>query len=192
MKKADFDRTGTEANPKHTYVRVPIPSVSSKPEESFVLECWPPGHESPIHSHGNSHGVLKVLYGSVQLDIFSDLSPTITDPCASKSLQSGDVIFMEPDKNQTHQLRNANAGDQGCVVLQACRFASGVDAKTVQFSCLLEASNNEYIIGHATEIPPEDSCSLPLDVFVDQMRMEYQAKQSEGRPAPIENRRESL
>lgn len=30
-----------------------------------MLEIWPPGHSSPVHSHGNVFGVTRMLYGTL-------------------------------------------------------------------------------------------------------------------------------
>ncbi len=53
-------------SPKQCYIRVSVglPSGCS-PGIPYVMEIWPPGHFSPIHNHGNSFGIVRMLHGSI-------------------------------------------------------------------------------------------------------------------------------
>lgn len=51
---------------KQCYIRVAVSrSTGHSPGEPFVLEIWPAGHFSPIHSHGLAYGVTRILHGSL-------------------------------------------------------------------------------------------------------------------------------
>lgn len=48
-----------------TYLRVTVGDNSSGASPGcspYVLEVWPAGHSSPVHNHGSSFVVMKVLH----------------------------------------------------------------------------------------------------------------------------------
>ena len=58
--------------PALPYLRVAVaPATRSAPGEPFVLEIWPAGCRSPIHSHGGACGAFRVLHGTCTLSLFN-------------------------------------------------------------------------------------------------------------------------
>ena len=54
------------ANPRQCYIRISVGQAQgTSPGCPLVMEIWPPGHSSPIHSHASTHGVVKVLHGCI-------------------------------------------------------------------------------------------------------------------------------
>jgi hypothetical protein len=41
--------------------------------DKFVLEIWPISHESAIHGHGDAVGIIKVLYGTIEVSFYNPL-----------------------------------------------------------------------------------------------------------------------
>ena len=64
--QAKAARAGPGVSPQQCYIRVSVglPSGCS-PGIPYVMEIWPPGHFSPIHNHGNSFGIVRMLHGSL-------------------------------------------------------------------------------------------------------------------------------
>ena len=65
-----------------------------------MLEIWPAGHFSPIHSHANAEAIIKVLHGGYS-------SAPLSLPL--KPLQWSNllgVVWISPNLNQIHQLMN--------------------------------------------------------------------------------------
>jgi len=72
----------------------------NSPGIPYVLEIWPAGHFSPIHSHANAEAIIKVLHGGYS-------SAPLSLPL--KPLQWSNllgVVWISPNLNQIHQLMN--------------------------------------------------------------------------------------
>lgn len=58
--------------PALPYLRVAVAAATrSAPGEPFVLEIWPAGCRSPIHSHGGACGAFRVLHGTCTLSLYN-------------------------------------------------------------------------------------------------------------------------
>ena len=54
------------ASPGQCYIRISVGHAhGTSPGDPLVMEIWPPGHSSPIHSHANTFGVVRVLHGTI-------------------------------------------------------------------------------------------------------------------------------
>lgn len=89
---------------KMKYIRVTVgPSRSNSPGIPYVVELWPRNMGSPIHCHGNSYGVIKVLHGGIRVEIYNrDMKTKIKH----FNVRKGDVTWMSPYWYQTHRLYN--------------------------------------------------------------------------------------
>ena len=109
---------------KQTYLRVTLgKDRGSSPGIPYVLEIWPMGHGSPIHNHGNSYAVTKVLHGGLTITVFNKL----TDQPNAQHLQEfnvkkGDVTWISPNWFQTHQVWNYTA--DYCATVQCYQYGS--------------------------------------------------------------------
>jgi quercetin dioxygenase-like cupin family protein len=59
-----------------------------------VLIEWPPGVRSPAHDHGISHGMIRILEGSVYCDNFSKKTKKFISRLVGRK---GDMLFETPD-----------------------------------------------------------------------------------------------
>ena len=112
------------ANPAESYLRITMGcEIGKSPGHPYVLEIWPSGHSSPIHNHGNASAVIKVLHGTVNVNIFNKHINAMTvnsEPLKSFDLSEGQVSWMSKDWFQTHQLRNLT--NDYCATIHCYQF----------------------------------------------------------------------
>ena len=105
---------------KMKYIRVTVgPHRSWSPGIPYVLELWPKSQGSPVHCHGNSYGVIKVLYGELQIKIYNKDMKTMVK---EYHVKKGDVTWMTPHWYQSHQLFNDS--DDFSATIQCYRYGS--------------------------------------------------------------------
>jgi len=106
------------------YLRVNVgKDRGSSPGVPYVLEIWPPGVSSPIHSHGNAYAVEKVLYGAIKFTIYNktwDKEKNQEELMSFTAIQ-GDVSWMSPNWYQTHMLTNESK-KLFCATLQCYKY----------------------------------------------------------------------
>ena len=111
---------------KKTYLRVTLgQDRGSSPGIPYVLEIWPAHHGSPIHNHGNSYAVIKVIYGGLTIQVFN--KHTDTDTKETKHLMEfnvskGDCTWISPNWFQTHKLWNHNK--VFCATIQCYQYGT--------------------------------------------------------------------
>ena len=107
---------------EETYLRVTLgQNRGSSPGVPYVLEIWPIGHGSPIHNHGNSYAVMRVLHGGLTIKIFNkhtDKPDAI--PLQTFDVKKNDVTWLSPNWFQTHQLWNST--DDYCATIQCYQY----------------------------------------------------------------------
>lgn len=100
------------------YIRVTVgPSHATSPGIPYVLELWPRNEGSPVHSHGNTYGIIKVLHGGVRVEIFNKDMKTLIKHF---DVREGDVTWMSPHWYQSHRLFNDTS--DFCATLQCYRY----------------------------------------------------------------------
>lgn len=88
------------------YLRITLGvDQGESPGIPFVVEVWPPKSSSPIHNHGASNAVIKVLRGQIHVSLFEMLSVEHRVPFAEKFFETDDVTWISPRLNQTHSSR---------------------------------------------------------------------------------------
>ena len=114
---------GTKPNPNETYLRVTLGMCYGKsPGIPYVLEIWPYKHYSPIHSHGNSYAIIKVVHGSINVHVHNKkVKKHDQEPLKKIKISKGDVTWISPNWYQTHQLINDTSGDY-CATLQCYQY----------------------------------------------------------------------
>ena len=114
---------GTEPNPYETYLRVTLGAYrGNSPGVPYVLEIWPYKHYSPIHSHGNSYAIIKVLHGSINVHVHNKkVRSHDQDPLKVVTISKGDVTWISPNWYQTHRLINDTSGDY-CATIQCYQY----------------------------------------------------------------------
>jgi len=112
-----------------SYLRITLgKGRGESPGIPYVLEIWPVGARSIIHNHGAVCGVIKVLFGSIQVGIFNKVTSSILD--TKKNFRptelfkfsgfKGDTTWISPEWFQTHQLRNVT--NDYCATIQCYRY----------------------------------------------------------------------
>lgn len=136
-----------EKNGKFQYLRVNVGTDrGSSPGIPYVLEIWPPGSESPIHSHGNAYAVEKVLYGAIKFTIYNK---TWDKEKPQKELMSftatqGDVSWMSPNWFQTHKLTN-ESNELFCATLQCYKYGQDDELMWPYFDYLEDKTVEEFL-----------------------------------------------
>lgn len=117
-KATEFNKD--KPNLAETYLRITLGQNNGEsPGIPYVMEIWPAGHYSPVHNHGGSDAVIRVLHGSIQVSLFPFLSAT-EEPFAVTNFKEGDVTWISPTLNQIHQLKNVEK--KTCVTIQCYMY----------------------------------------------------------------------
>lgn len=121
QKATEFDKD--KPNPDETYLRITLGENNGEsPGIPYVMEIWPPGHYSPIHNHGGSHAIIKVLNGSINVKLFPFLSGDQVNvpPFAESNFGKGDITWLSDSLNQIHKL--TNEGKETCITIQCYMY----------------------------------------------------------------------
>jgi predicted metal-dependent enzyme (double-stranded beta helix superfamily) len=123
-------------DPDMTYLRITLgTNQGESPGIPFVMEIWPSGNYSPIHNHGASDAVIRVLHGEITVSLFAFLAPEQTTPFAVKTFGKGDVTWISPRLNQVHQLHNLDM-DEPCITIQCYLYSENNDTHHPYFDYL--------------------------------------------------------
>ncbi|CAF4945158.1 unnamed protein product, partial [Rotaria sp. Silwood1] len=111
-----------KSNPRATYLRVTVGmNRGTSPGVPYVLEIWPPGHYSPIHSHADTYGIIRVLYGEINVKLYRTLNVKRKKPFHEMTLYKDQVTWLSPGLNQIHKLENQSP-NQTCITIQAYEY----------------------------------------------------------------------
>ena len=123
-------------NPEETYLRITLGENNGEsPGIPYVMEIWPPGHFSPIHNHGGSSAVIRVLSGAINASLFPFLGAP--EAFATSLFKKEDVTWISPALNQVHQLKNLSTKDT-CITIQ-CYMYETSDTKHYDYFDYLDA-----------------------------------------------------
>jgi len=87
----------------------------------YVLEIWPAKHGSPIHNHGNSFAVIKVIHGGLTIRIYNKHVDDVQDEVLQTiDVKKGDCTWISPNWFQTHELWNHS--DDYCATIQCYKY----------------------------------------------------------------------
>ena len=117
----------TEFNPDkpdlyETYLRITLGQNNGEsPGIPYVMEIWPPQHYSPIHNHGGSSAIIRVLHGEINVSLFPFLSTDDVKPFAKHEFYQDQITWISPTLNQIHQLKNVNI-DHTCITIQCYMY----------------------------------------------------------------------
>lgn len=119
-KASDFNKE--KPSIQETYLRITLNANNGEsPGIPFVMEIWPPTHFSPVHNHGGSHAIIRVLHGSIHVRLYPFLSQDTVQPCAEMDFNTNEVTWITPTLNQVHQLENLDANTT-CITIQCYMY----------------------------------------------------------------------
>jgi uncharacterized cupin superfamily protein len=117
-KATEFNKENPD--PSETYLRITLGQNNGEsPGIPYVMEIWPGGHYSPIHSHAGAEAVIRVLEGRINVSLFPFLSESV-EPFGEEEFAPGDIMWISPTLNQTHQLKNK--GTMTCITIQCYMY----------------------------------------------------------------------
>jgi len=137
-----------EPQPLETYLRITLGQNNGEsPGIPYVMEIWPVGHYSPIHNHGGSNAIIRVLHGSIHVSLYPflcDQANTI-EPFATKDFNKGDITWISPTLNQVHMLKNLDSSTDTCITIQ-CYLYDTADTAHYDYFDYLGNNNakNQY------------------------------------------------
>jgi len=138
-------------DPNMTYLRITLGQNNGEsPGMEYVMEIWPPGHYSPVHSHAGAHAIIKVLRGEINVSLFPFLNKSI-EPFKTATFKKKEITWISPTLNQTHQLHNK--GTKTCVTVQ-CYMYPGNDTTHYDYFDYLDTSGNEK------QYTPDSDCDF--------------------------------
>lgn len=121
-------------NPKETYLRITLGmNGGESPGIPYVMEIWPSGHYSPVHSHASADAVIRVLHGSIHVSLYPFLSDSVK-PFGKADFAKDDITWISPLLNQTHQLKNITK--DVCVTIQCYMYEKNDKAHYEYFDYL--------------------------------------------------------
>ncbi|CAF0733765.1 unnamed protein product [Adineta steineri] len=165
--KEKAERFG-QPNPKATYLRLTVgEQKGDAPGHNYVVEVWPPGHNSPIHNHSNAYAIIRVLSGEILVRLYPALTLNVNQYKPIEQIcHEGRVTWLSPNLNQTHQLKHVDLYGKPCITIQCYMY--GRDDR-VHYEYFDYLSNDEHSIGHFD--PKSD---MDFYEFKEQMRQEKQ------------------
>ena len=111
-------------NYKETYLRITLGENNGEsPGVPYVMEIWPVGHYSPVHSHSSANAVIRVLHGSIHVTLFPFLSSgAAVEPFAAADFSKDNITWINSTLNQTHQLKNLDNNKDTCITIQCYKY----------------------------------------------------------------------
>jgi len=121
QKATEFSKD--KPNYLETYLRITLGENNGEsPGIPYVLEIWPVGHYSPVHNHGSSSAIIRVLNGTINVSLFPFLSNTGVEPFAKANFKKDDITWISPTLNQIHQLKNLEGNKDTCITIQCYMY----------------------------------------------------------------------
>jgi len=180
QKSTEFN-PGGEPKPKETYLRITLGQNNGEsPGVPYVMEIWPVGHYSPIHSHSAANAVIRVLHGSINVSLFPFLcaSKSGVEPFAVANFNKADITWISPTLNQTHQLRNLESNKDTCITIQCYKYDEEDNQHYDYF---------DYIDDDGKQQKYTPDSDMDFVAFKQLMRKEY-LEQSSSHSLPLHNK----
>lgn len=165
-----------------TYLRITLGENNGEsPGIPYVMEIWPVGHYSPIHSHSNANAIIRVLNGEIHVSLY----PFLCDqkggvaPFGSATFKEGDVAWITPTLNQVHQLKNLETNSYTCITIQ-CYMYNEVDRTHYDYFDYLDANGAKQLY--------EPDSDMDFVAFKELIRKEWAARPGAKKSATCKRR----
>ena len=142
-KSTEFDKH--HPNLYETYLRITLGQNNGEsPGVPYVMEIWPVGHYSPIHNHACANAVIRVLHGNIHVKLFPFLCAErdSVKPFGYADFYEGDITWISPTLNQTHQLYNLSSNKETCITIQ-CYMYDEENKKHYDYFDYLDGNGNK-------------------------------------------------
>lgn len=126
LKHNEFNAGDKPSDYKEIYLRITLgQSQGESPGIPYVMEIWPVGCASPVHHHGFTHAIIKVLRGDIDVDIFRMLPSKggSKKPLKTVTFNPNDVTYLMPEANQFHLLKNNLKNTKTCITIQCYAYS---------------------------------------------------------------------
>jgi hypothetical protein len=153
-----------------TYLRITLGQNNGEsPGIPYVMEIWPVGHYSPIHSHANASAIIRVLNGEINVALYPFLCAEKdgVKPFGTATFKEGDVAWITPTLNQTHQLKNMETNTYTCITIQ-CYMYTEKDRRHYDYF--------DYLDADGVQQPYEPDSDMDFVDFKARMREEWEAR----------------
>ena len=157
-------------NPNETYLRITLGQNNGEsPGVPYVMEIWPIGHFSPVHNHGASNAVIRVLHGSIHVKLFPFLcdSSGSVPQFSTAEFRKGDITWITENLNQVHQLENLKSNTETCITIQCYMYDENNVAHYDYF---------DYLDGDGKIQQYEPDSDMDFVAFKNQMKEEWNNK----------------
>lgn len=162
-KATEFDKD--KPDPSETYLRITLGENNGEsPGIPYVMEIWPVGHYSPVHNHGGSSAIIRVLHGSIEVSLFPFLSEDDVLPFANINFKKDDITWISPSLNQVHQLKNKETNKETCITIQCYMYESD-DMKHYDYF--------DYLDGNKKSQQFEPNSDMDFITFKNTMKKEW-------------------
>jgi hypothetical protein len=142
-KATEFNKD--QPNIKETYLRITLGQNNGEsPGIPYVMEIWPVGHYSPVHSHASANAIIRVLHGNIHVKLFPFLcdSSIGVSEFGTADFKKEDITWINENLNQVHQLVNLETNTQTCITIQ-CYMYDQNDMLHYDYFDYLDANGNK-------------------------------------------------
>ncbi len=120
-KLAEKSKSKPAGQEKKIYLRITLGQNSGEsPGIPYVMEIWPPGCYSSIHSHAGANAIIRVFTGSVAVTMYPFLGTE--ESFGKATFKAGDIAWISPTLNQYHMLKNENLDGPTCITIQCYMY----------------------------------------------------------------------
>lgn len=153
-----------------TYLRITLGQNNGEsPGIPYVMEIWPVGHYSPIHSHANASAIIRVLNGEINVSLYPFLCAEKdgVTPFGVSTFKQDEITWITPTLNQTHQLKNLDTNLYTCITIQ-CYMYTEKDGRHYDYF--------DYLDDNGTKQPYEPDSDMDFIEFKNTIRNEWNAR----------------
>ena len=175
-KSREFDKD--HPNELETYLRITIGENNGEsPGIPYVMEIWPPQHYSPIHNHGSSNAIIRVLHGEINVSLYPYLGAFVepfassgagglwqgkAEPFATTDFKKDDITWLSQNLNQIHKLTNTKKDT--CITIQCYLYEEDDKGHYDYF---------DYLDGQGRKQQYEPDSDMDFVDFKERMKQEW-------------------
>ena len=164
-KSTEFNKG--KPNLQETYLRITLgENDGESPGIPYVMEIWPVGHYSPVHSHSNADAIIRVLHGSINVTLYPFLCPDKEGilPFGVSNFNKNDITWISPTLNQIHKLKNLDENTTACITIQCYMYG---ETDTVHYDYF------DYLDDNGNKKPYEPDSDMDYVSFKKLIREEW-------------------